>query len=180
VPDESKAKPSNTSEGTDVKPGVPDVLKANSSDSDNESWGNSKDESDDVNNDDNANDDDSGYEDDRGNDAHDSERNDSDDDDENPFFTLQSYDKKEHNEEYESDDDNENVYEEEDDDLYKDVDMISVGAKHEQERKGDKEITNADQNVSQEKSYEQVVEDAYVTLTSSQKTESSTKLFCFI
>nr|GFB86531.1 hypothetical protein [Tanacetum cinerariifolium] len=125
VPDESKAKPSDTSEGTDVKPGVPDVLKANSSDSDND-----------------------GYKDDRGNDAHDSERNDSDDDDENPSFTLQSYDKKEHNEEYEYDDDNENVYEEEDDDLYKDVDMISIGAKHKQERKGAKEITDADQNVS--------------------------------
>ncbi|GJZ26395.1 hypothetical protein Tco_0570648 [Tanacetum coccineum] len=34
-------------------------------------------------------------------------------------------------------------------------------------------MTDADKNVSQEKSYEQVVEDAHVTLTSSQKTESS-------
>ncbi|GJX34644.1 hypothetical protein Tco_0246201 [Tanacetum coccineum] len=34
-------------------------------------------------------------------------------------------------------------------------------------------MTDAEQNISQEKSYEQVVEDAHMTLTSSQKTESS-------
>ncbi|GKA71454.1 hypothetical protein Tco_0777593 [Tanacetum coccineum] len=34
-------------------------------------------------------------------------------------------------------------------------------------------MTDDDQNVSQEKSYEQVVEDAHMTLTSSKKTESS-------
>ncbi|GKE83757.1 hypothetical protein Tco_1557499, partial [Tanacetum coccineum] len=155
---------------------VPDVLKANSSDSDNESWGDSADESDDINDndndDDNANDDDSENEDDDGNDAHDTERTNSDDDDENPSFTLKDYDEEEHDEEYESDDDNENVFEEEDDDLYKDVDMRSLGAEHEKERKGDEEMTDVDHNVSQEKSYEQVIEDAHVTLTSSQKTES--------
>nr|GEW31955.1 retrovirus-related Pol polyprotein from transposon TNT 1-94 [Tanacetum cinerariifolium] len=149
VPDESKAKPSSTSEGTGVKPGVLDVLKANSSDSDNESWGNSKDKSDDVNDNDNANDNGSGNEDDDSNDVHDSERTDSDDD-EYPSFILKDYDEEEHDEEYESDDDNKNMYEEEDNDLYNDVD-----------------------NVFQEKSYEQVIEDAHVTLTSSQKTESS-------
>ncbi|GKC13027.1 hypothetical protein Tco_1009809, partial [Tanacetum coccineum] len=178
VPDESKAKPFDTSEGTGVKPGVLEVSKANSSNSDNESWGNSKDESDDVNDDDNANDDDNGNEDDDGNDAHDSERTDSDDD-ENPSFTLKDYEEEEHDEEYvhspenyESDDDKEDVHEEEDDDLYKDVDVKSLRAEHEKERKGDAEMTDADQNVSQEKSYEQVVEDAHVTLTSSQKTKS--------
>ncbi|GKE94257.1 hypothetical protein Tco_1579112, partial [Tanacetum coccineum] len=155
VPDESIAKPSDTSEGTRVKPGVPDMLKGNSSDSDNESWGNSEDKSDDVNDDDNdddnSNDDDNGNEDDDGNDSHDSERSDLDDD-ENSSFTLKDYDKEEHDEEYESHDDYENVYEEEDDDLYKDVDVRLLGVEHEKERK--------------------VVEDAHVTLTSSQKTES--------
>nr|GEW07757.1 retrovirus-related Pol polyprotein from transposon TNT 1-94 [Tanacetum cinerariifolium] len=174
VPDKSKAKPSDISEGTGVKPGVPDVLKANSSDNDNESWGVSEDESDDINDDDNANDDGSGNKDDDGNDAHDSERTDSDDDDdENPSFTLKDYDEEEHDKEYKADDFYENVYEEEDNDLYKDVDVRSLGAEHEKERKGDEEITGADKNVSQEKSYEQVVEDAHVTFTSSQKTESS-------
>nr|GEV89582.1 retrovirus-related Pol polyprotein from transposon TNT 1-94 [Tanacetum cinerariifolium] len=86
VPYESKAKPSNTSEGTD--------------------------ESIDDNNDDNANDDDSENKDDDGSDVHDSERTES-------------------------------------------------GAEHEKERKGNAEMTYANQNVSQEKSYEQVVKDAY-------------------
>ncbi|GJU87582.1 reverse transcriptase domain-containing protein [Tanacetum coccineum] len=181
APDESKAKPSDTSEGTGVKPGVPNVSKANSSDSDNESWGNSEDESDDVNDDDNdddnANNDDDENED--GNDAHDSERTDSDDD-ENPSFTLKDYEEEEHDEEYvhslenyESYDDKENVHEEEDDDLYKDVDVKLLGVEHEKERKGDAKMTDVDQNVSQEKPYEQVIEDAHVTLTSSQKTKSS-------
>ncbi|GJZ81013.1 hypothetical protein Tco_0646007 [Tanacetum coccineum] len=176
VPDEFKDKTTRTDEGTGTKPGVPNV-PTYESDSDNESWGDSEDESDDINDDDNdddnANDDDSENEDDDGNDAHDSERTDSDDDDENPSFTLKDYDEEEHDEEYESNDDNENVYEEEDDDLYKDVDVRSLGAEYEKERKGDEEMTDADQNVSQEKSYEQVIEDAHVTLTTSQKTESS-------
>nr|GEY46365.1 putative ribonuclease H-like domain-containing protein [Tanacetum cinerariifolium] len=153
VPDESKAKPSDTSKGTGVKPGVPVVLQGNSSDSDNESWGNSKDESNDVNADDNANDDDSGNQDHCDNDAHDSERTDSDDDDENPFFTLKNYDEEEHDEVYKYDNDNKNVYEEEDDDVCKDVDVRSLGVEHEKERKGDEEMTDADQNVSQEKLY---------------------------
>nr|GFD04605.1 hypothetical protein [Tanacetum cinerariifolium] len=40
-------------------------------------------------------------------------------------------------------------------------------------KNGDEEMTDADHNVSQEKSYEQVIEDAHVTLTSLQKTKSS-------
>ncbi|GKF12090.1 hypothetical protein Tco_0050016, partial [Tanacetum coccineum] len=97
-------------------------------------------ESDDVNDDDNANDDDSGNEDDDGNDAHDSERtnSDDDDDDENPSITIKDHDEEE----------------------------MMKRAEHKKERKGDEEMTDADQNVSQEKSYEQVVEDVHVTLTS--------------
>ncbi|GJU75721.1 hypothetical protein Tco_1272791 [Tanacetum coccineum] len=51
--------------------------------------------------------------------------------------------------------------------------MGQEDSSHEKERKGDTEMTDADQNVSQEKSYEQVVKDAHVTLTSSQKTGGS-------
>ncbi|GJV40481.1 hypothetical protein Tco_1418921 [Tanacetum coccineum] len=176
VLDEQQRKTSGIDEGTGTKPGVPNVPKYQS-ESDDKSWGDSEDDNDDINDndegDDNVNDDDSENEDDDGNDAHDSERIDSDDDDENPSFTLKDYDEEEHDEEYESDNNNGNVFKEEDDDLYKDVDVRSLGAEHEKERKGDEEMTDADQNVSQEKSYEQVVEDAHVTLTSSQKTESS-------
>ncbi|GJX44202.1 hypothetical protein Tco_0260878, partial [Tanacetum coccineum] len=47
-------------------------------------------------------------------------------------------------------------------------------AEHEEVGKGDAEITDTTHgSTSQEKSYEQVIEDAHVTLTSSQKTEGS-------
>ncbi|GKA90660.1 hypothetical protein Tco_0812530 [Tanacetum coccineum] len=163
---------SGSGDGTDFESGVPDEEQRKTSGTD-EGTDDNDDINDDDEDDDNVNDDGSKNEDDDGNDAHDSEKTDLDDGDENPSFTLRDYDEEEHDEEYESDDDNENVFEEDDDDLYKDVDARSLGAEHEKERKGDKEMTDADQNVSQEKSYEQVVEDAHVTLTSSQKTKSS-------
>nr|GEX93359.1 hypothetical protein [Tanacetum cinerariifolium] len=147
------------------------------------SEGESKDDNDDLNDDDNdddnAIDDDSEGDDDKANsdidcsDAHDSERTDSGDDDGNPSFTLKDYDEEEHDEEYKSDDDYEYMFEEEDDDLCKDVDVRSLGAKNEKEMKDDKVMTDADQNVSQEKSYEKVIKDTHVTLTFSQKIQSS-------
>nr|GEV24725.1 hypothetical protein [Tanacetum cinerariifolium] len=132
---------SQPDKGTSTKLGVPDV-PSYEFDSDNKSWGDSEDESDYINDDDSEN------EDDDGSDAYDIEKTDSGDDDENPSFTLKGYDEEEHDKEYESDDDNENVFEEEDDDLYKDVDVKSLGAEHKKERKGDEEMTDADQNVS--------------------------------
>ncbi|GJT49030.1 hypothetical protein Tco_0975187 [Tanacetum coccineum] len=147
---------------------------------DDESWGDSKDDNENDNEDDNdddvnkGDDDKADSDDDDGDDAHDSERIDSGDDDENPSFTLKDYDEEEHDEEYESDDNNENVFEEkDDDDLYKDVDVRSLGTKHEKERKGDEEMIDADQNVPQEQPYEQVIEDAHVTRTALQKTDDS-------
>nr|GEZ51787.1 hypothetical protein [Tanacetum cinerariifolium] len=123
VPDKFKDKTTGTDEGTGTKPGVPDV-PLYKSDSDNESWGDREKESDDINDDENANDDDS--------------KNKDDDD----------YDKEEQDEEYESDDDNENVFKEEDDELYKDVDVRSLGAEHGKESKSNEEMTDADQNFS--------------------------------
>ncbi|GKA64659.1 hypothetical protein Tco_0764366 [Tanacetum coccineum] len=127
VPDEQQRKTSGIIEGTSTKSGVPDVPEYQS-ESDDESWGDNEDDNDDDDDDDNVNDDNSKGDDDKsdsdddGNsDADDNERTDSDDD-ENPSFTLKDYDE-EHDEEYESNDDNENVFEEEDDDLYKDVDV---------------------------------------------------------
>nr|GEV08053.1 hypothetical protein [Tanacetum cinerariifolium] len=105
----------------------------------------SNDDDDNENDNDSKGDDDKADSDDDGNfDADDNERTNSDDDDENPFFTLKVYDEEEHDEEYESDDDYENMFEEEDVDLYKDVDVRSLGAKQEQERKGYEEMTDAD------------------------------------
>nr|GEU66118.1 hypothetical protein [Tanacetum cinerariifolium] len=94
VPDEPTGKTKDASEGTGAKPRVPDVYKEDSSDSDNDYWGDSEDESDDVhdkdgNNDDSGNDDDSGNV-DGSNDAEDREQTNSDDD-ENPFFSLKDY-----------------------------------------------------------------------------------------
>ncbi|GJT07390.1 hypothetical protein Tco_0841852 [Tanacetum coccineum] len=59
------------------------------------------------------------------------------------------------------------------DEFYKDVDVKSLDAEREKERKGDAEMTDVDKNASQERSYEQVVDDAHVTLTTTQKTEGS-------
>nr|GEU50160.1 hypothetical protein [Tanacetum cinerariifolium] len=125
---------SQLDKGTSTKLWVLDV-PSYEFDSDDKSWGDSEDESDDINDDENVNDDDSENEEDDGSDAYDIEKTDSSDDDKNPSFTLKGYNKEEHDEEYESDDDNENVFEEEDDDLYKDVDVKSLGAEHKKERK---------------------------------------------
>ncbi|GKD49335.1 hypothetical protein Tco_1278311 [Tanacetum coccineum] len=77
VPDEQQRKTSGTDEGTGTKPAVLDVPKYQS-ESDDESWGDSKDDNDDINDDDddddNVDDDDSENDDDEGNDVHDSER----------------------------------------------------------------------------------------------------------
>ncbi|GKB68016.1 hypothetical protein Tco_0929428 [Tanacetum coccineum] len=150
VPDEQQRKTSGTDEETGTKLGVLDVPKYQS-ESDDESWGDSEDDD----NDDDSNDvikfDDNDADiDDDGNDAHDSEKN------------------------YESDDDKENMDQEEYDDLYKDVDVKSLRAEHEMEGKGDAEMTDTTyESASQETSYEQVIEDAHMTLTFSQKTEGS-------
>ncbi|GJY86098.1 hypothetical protein Tco_0500124, partial [Tanacetum coccineum] len=63
---------------------------------------------------------------------------------------------------------------EEYDELYKDVNVRSKVAEHKEVGKGDAEMTDTThESASQEKSYKQVIEDAHVTLTSSQKTEGS-------
>nr|GEZ06917.1 hypothetical protein [Tanacetum cinerariifolium] len=80
VPDESTGKPKDTSEGTDMKPGILDVSTKDSSDSKAESWGDSKEESDDVNDED-ENDDDN-EEDDMDNDDGDNDNDDEGNDDE--------------------------------------------------------------------------------------------------
>ncbi|GKC13842.1 hypothetical protein Tco_1010624 [Tanacetum coccineum] len=165
VPDESKAKSSDASEGTGVKLGVPNVYKADSSESDNESWGDSEDdnESDDNNDEDSENDDDDG------NDAQDSERTDLDED-ENPNLNLNVDEEEEtQEEEYvhttnysvptdeETDNENKEFDDEEYDDLYKDVNVRSKVAEHEEVGKGDVEMTDATrESGSQEKSYELV------------------------
>nr|GEX37339.1 hypothetical protein [Tanacetum cinerariifolium] len=140
-PDESEDKTTGTYEGTGTIPGVPDLPKYQS-ESDDESW-------DDIEDDDNDDDSDDVSK------GDDDKADSNDDEEEHDEEYVQSLEK------YESDDDKENIDEEEYDDLYKDVDEKSLRAEHEKEGKGDAEMTDADQDVSQEKSNEQVVEDAH-------------------
>ncbi|GJZ99432.1 hypothetical protein Tco_0671983 [Tanacetum coccineum] len=50
---------------------------------------------------------------------------------------------------------------------------VDRDAEREKERKGDTEMIDADKNVSQERSYEQVVDETHVTLTITQNTKGS-------
>ncbi|GJW46427.1 hypothetical protein Tco_0078073 [Tanacetum coccineum] len=159
VPDELQDKTTGTGKGTGTIPGVPDVPKDQSK-SENESWGDSgnddsiHDDSDDVSNDDD-NDVDSDA--DGDNDASDSERTNSDED-KNLTHNQKDDEEEEYEEEYVhtpenygfTDDEKENVDEEEYEELFKDVN-----------------------------SYEQVEDDAHVTLTAAhvtQKTEADTEI----
>ncbi|GKD10771.1 hypothetical protein Tco_1190456 [Tanacetum coccineum] len=120
------------------------------SESENESWGDSGD--------DGSNDDDSD----------DVTKNDDEDDNDD--------EEEEHEEEYIRTPDRFgfNDDDEEYDELYKDVNMRSKVTEHEEVGKGDAEMTDTThESASQENSYKQVIEDAHVTPTSSQKTEGS-------
>nr|GEX93800.1 hypothetical protein [Tanacetum cinerariifolium] len=100
VPNEHADKTKDTREGTGLKPGVPDVSKEDSSDSDDDSWGDIKNEIDDVNDEDDDNDD---NEDDDNSDDNDVGGNDDggneDNYKENPSFTLADYEEEEQDEE---------------------------------------------------------------------------------
>nr|GEW94083.1 hypothetical protein [Tanacetum cinerariifolium] len=131
VPDEPTEKTKDTSKGTGVNSGVPNVSKDNSFDNNNDSWGDCEDESDDVhdkddNDDDDGNDDDIGNDDDGHNDVQDSEQTDSNDED-NLSFTLKDYEEEEQDREYvfslekDKSDDEEKMFEEDDDDVVKEL-----------------------------------------------------------
>ncbi|GJX78513.1 hypothetical protein Tco_0326662 [Tanacetum coccineum] len=178
---------SGSDKGTSTKPGFPDVSKDHSK-SKNKSWGDSEDDdsNDDVSGDVSKGDnDDPDSDGDSDNDASDNERTDSDEE-ENPNLTLKHDEEEEtQDDKYvhtsdtyastdeETNDDYREFDEEEYDELYKDVDVKSLDAKREKEGKGDAEMTGSDKDVSQEKSYEQVIDDAHVTLTTTQKTKGS-------
>ncbi|GJY19079.1 hypothetical protein Tco_0390570 [Tanacetum coccineum] len=168
VLDESQDKTTGTDEGTGAKLGVPDVPKYLSK-SENESWGDSgddgrnDDDSDEVTKDDDEDDVESDVNEDK--EASDSENKNSDED-KNLNVNQNDDEEEEHPDSFKFNDD-----EEEYDELYKDVDVKSLDVEREKERKCDAEMTDVDKNVSQERSYEQVIDDAHVTLTTTQKTE---------
>ncbi|GJT39909.1 hypothetical protein Tco_0939774 [Tanacetum coccineum] len=162
VPDEQQQKTSGTDKGTGTIPGVPDV-PLYEYEIDKESWGDSEDE--DNNDDDGDNDDDDGDSDDHDDDC-DDERTESDRD-EIPDPKLTNVDQTKHEEE-ENDDE---FYEEEEEKTlmmkkrYTDMTIANQGASDQQD-------------VSQESGFEQVEEDAHVTLTpviDTQKTGDPTQ-----
>ncbi|GJT63304.1 hypothetical protein Tco_1006837 [Tanacetum coccineum] len=146
VPDEQEDKTTGTDKGTSTKPGVPDVPKY-LSESENESWGDSGD--DDSNDDDsdevtkNDDNDDVNSDADGDKEVSDSKKTNSDED-ENPNLNQNDDEEEQHEEEYVctpdsvefTDDDEE--YEE----LYKDVNVRLQATEHEEEGKGDEEMTD--------------------------------------
>ncbi|GKC22381.1 hypothetical protein Tco_1024531 [Tanacetum coccineum] len=157
VPDEFKDKTTGTDEGTGTKPGVPDVPKY-LFESENESWGDSgddgsnDDDSDEVTKNDNEDDVESDANEDK--EASDSEKTDSDED-ENLNVNLNDDEEEEHKEEYartpdrfEFNDDNEEY-----DELYKDVNVRSKFAEHEEVGKGDAKMTDTTHESSKQSSF---------------------------
>ncbi|GJZ85736.1 retrovirus-related pol polyprotein from transposon TNT 1-94 [Tanacetum coccineum] len=184
VPDEKHLKTTGADEGTGTIPGVPDVPKYES-ESEKESWGDSGEEDEDDendskdksdgNDDDDANDDDDNQEDDDTN--NDDEETDSDrtESDRIKIPVLNQSTTEYYEEEEEKIDDEETMDEEEDDEVTKELyDDVNVNLGNE-----DTNMTNADQggsdqqNVSQESGFEQVEEDAHVTLTTVLDTQKA-------
>ncbi|GJS62538.1 hypothetical protein Tco_0657322 [Tanacetum coccineum] len=192
VPEEHEDKTAGTAEGTGTKPGVPNVPTYEFR-SNNESKGDSQDdESNDVDSDDDNDsdnkDDNSKNDDDGDSNADDNERTDSDSDEEvNPNLNPKDDEEEEtQDDEYvrtpnyyvptneESREENREFDEEEYDELYKDVNITLKDIELKKEGKGDAEMTDVGlKDISQEKTYEQVVDDAHMTLTSTQKTNGS-------
>ncbi|GKF06966.1 hypothetical protein Tco_0041190, partial [Tanacetum coccineum] len=165
---------SGSGDGVGSQPKVLDESEDKTTDDDDDS---NDDHSDDVTNDDDDDDDDDDVDSDADgdNEASDSEKNDSDDD-ENPNLNQNKVEEEEYEEEYVRTPDN---YEFSDDDeeyeeLYKDVNVRLKDVEHEDEGKGDAEMTDAGRgDGSQEKSYEQDEEDAHVTLTTAHITQKT-------
>ncbi|GKA78292.1 hypothetical protein Tco_0784829 [Tanacetum coccineum] len=147
-----KLQASGSSEGADFELEVPDESKAKSSDTSEGTDSEDENESDDNNDKGNENDDDGEEEKQEEKYVH------------TPDYSIPT--------DEETDDENKEFDDEEYDDLYKDVNVRSKVAEHEEVGKGDVDMTNVThESGSQEKSYEQVVEDAHMTLTTLQKTE---------
>ncbi|GKE94006.1 hypothetical protein Tco_1578861, partial [Tanacetum coccineum] len=129
------------------------------------------DDSDDVSNDD----DDVDIDADGDNEASDSERTDSDKD-ENPNLNQNDDEEEEYKEEYVRTPENYEFFDdkEECEELYKDVNVRLKDAEHKEEGKGDAKMTDVGRDdISQEKSYEQVKDDAHVTLTVAHVTQKT-------
>ncbi|GJU49712.1 hypothetical protein Tco_1219267 [Tanacetum coccineum] len=162
VSDEQKGKSINTHEGTGLKPGVPDVSKADSSKSEYESWGVSDDDDDVQQGDDER----TKSDDDKSVDLN--KTNDKEETQEDEFVhTLENY--------VPTDDETNNVDDEEyrkiNEEMYDDVNVELKDAELADEGKGDEEMTDAEkvnvehEEVNQEDASTQVQDEAQVTIT---------------
>ncbi|GJY71883.1 hypothetical protein Tco_0475586 [Tanacetum coccineum] len=145
VLDESQDKTTGTNEGTGTKPRLPNVSKDHS-ESENESWGDSKDDdrNDDVSK---GDDDDADSDGDGDNDASDNEKETQDDEYIHTSDSYASIDE-------ETNDDYREFDEEEYDELYKDVNMTLNVVENKKEGEGDADMTDAAQeDVSQENKF---------------------------
>ncbi|GKC76296.1 hypothetical protein Tco_1127070 [Tanacetum coccineum] len=169
VPDEQKGKSIDIHEETGLKPGVPDVSKDDSSESEYESWGVSDDDDDQQGDD---------------------ERTESDDD---KSVDLNKTDDEEETQEDKfvhtpddyvpTDDETDDVYDEEYDrinkEMYDDVNVELKDAEPTDEGKGDEEMTDAEkvnaehEEVNQEVVGDQVKDNAQATITASPATQKT-------
>ncbi|GJR32027.1 hypothetical protein Tco_1108259, partial [Tanacetum coccineum] len=159
-PDEQHLKTTGADKGTGTILGVPNVPKYKS-ESEKESWGDSGEEDEDDEND-----------------SEDKSDNGDDDDDDRIKIPVLNQSRTEYYKEEEKIDDEEMMDEEEDDEITKELyDDVNVNLGNE-----DTDMTNADQgaseqqNVSQESGFEQVEEDAHVTLTPVLDTQKADEL----
>ncbi|GJZ68621.1 hypothetical protein Tco_0631861, partial [Tanacetum coccineum] len=166
IPDEPKGKSIDTSEGTSLKPGVPDVSTIDSSESENESWGDSGDEANEQSNDkDEQSDDDREQANDKRTEFDDKEEETQDDE---YIHTPDDYVPTNEEIKDETDDVTEEEYERINEELYGDVNVSLTDVEPAKKEKDDEEMTVAFHvNVNQEGAGNQVKDDAQAT----QKTE---------
>ncbi|GJZ48630.1 hypothetical protein Tco_0602462 [Tanacetum coccineum] len=163
APSASNIKPSVTNEGTDVKPGVPDVTEEESSESEAESWGNDEDDSNNEQDSRSKGCDEENDSDDK-NTQSDSEKG---SDSEHEIDENESGSESDHEENEEEDEDDEE--EEEDDQLYADVDirlneLVQADDETVQKEGTYAELTNIQQG-NENPEISQVIKDAHVTLS---------------
>ncbi|GJX09384.1 hypothetical protein Tco_0199243 [Tanacetum coccineum] len=151
VLDESKGKSGDTCEGTGLKPGVPDVFKTDSSKSEYESWGDSGDEANVQGDDEDVqdSDDDPQQANDERTDSENQETNDDEEESDNEFVhTPEDYVPTNDEANYETKDVDEEEYERIGEEVYGDVNVRLIDAEHNDEEKGDADVTNAEHAVA--------------------------------
>ncbi|GJR31554.1 hypothetical protein Tco_1107786 [Tanacetum coccineum] len=166
VPDEPKGKSIDISEGTSLKPGVPDVSTADCSESKNESWGDSSDEANEQGDDERT------KSDDKPTDTDNPKTSDDEEETEDEFVhTPTNFKPTDDETNDESNDVTEEEYERINEELYGDVNVSLTDVEPDDEDKGDKEMTNAD---TEDAEHENVIQKSAATTFTTAVFESKT------